>query len=76
MTGYACCFAGWCPVLFEFLEATRGLTIAVVSPRKRKRWQPGLATDGPEFVRWLQLVRVIQRSQVHFDFVCGASENR
>src|SRR5882672_12883057 len=57
------------------LKATRGVTIALVSSLERKRRQPGLATDGPEFVGWLQLVRGIQRSQVHFDFVCGACEN-
>src|SRR5262252_5436527 len=57
------------------LEATRGVTIAVVSSRERKRRQPGLATDDPAFVGWHQLVRGIQGSQVHFDFVCGAREN-
>src|SRR5438874_5412814 len=57
------------------LKATRGVTIALVSSRERKRQQPGLATDDPAFVGWHQLVRGIQGSQVHFDFVCGASEN-
>ena len=57
------------------LEATRGVTIAVVSSRERKRRQPGLATDDPAFVGWHQLVRGIQGSQVHFDFVRGAPEN-
>jgi len=54
------------------LEPTRGVTIAVVSSRERKRRQPGLATDDPAFVGWHQLVRGIQGSQVHFDFVCAA----
>ena len=54
------------------LKATRGVTIAVVSSRERKRRQPGLAADGPEFVGWPQLVRGIEVSQVHFDFVCAA----
>jgi len=57
------------------LEATRGVTIAVVSSRERKRRQPGLATDGPEFVGWPQLVGGIQGPQVHFYFVPAASEN-
>src|SRR5438874_4970126 len=57
------------------LKATLGVTIAVVSSRERKRRQPGLATDDPAFVGWHQLVRGIQGSQVHFDFVCGAREN-
>ena len=43
-------------------KATCGVTIAVVSFRERKRRQPGLATDGPEFVGWPQLVRGIQGS--------------
>lgn len=42
------------------LKATRGVTIAVVSSRERKRRQPGLATDDPAFVGWHQLVRGIQ----------------
>src|SRR5213079_670092 len=57
------------------LRATRGVTIALVSSRERKRRQPGLATDDPAFVGWHQLVRGIQGSQVHFDFVGGACEN-
>src|SRR5687767_4925046 len=57
------------------LRAARGVTIAVVSSRERKRRQPGLATDDPEFVGWPQLVRGIQGSQVHLDLVCAASEN-
>src|SRR5215218_4612759 len=57
------------------LKATRGVTIAVVSSLERKRRQPGLATDGPAFVGWHQLVRGFQRPQVHFDFVCAACEN-
>jgi hypothetical protein len=44
------------------LKATRGLTIAVVSSRERKWWQPGLATDDPAFVGRHQLVRGIQGS--------------
>src|SRR5690348_12197857 len=42
------------------LMATRGVTIAVVSPRQRKWRQPGLATDDPAFVSWHQLVGRIQ----------------
>lgn len=57
------------------LNATRGVTIALVSSCERKGRQPGLATDGPEFIGWHQLVRGIQGSQVHFDFVCAACEN-
>ena len=44
------------------LKATRGVTIALVSSRDRKRRQPGLATDDPAFVGWHQLVRGIQGS--------------
>jgi len=57
-------------------KATRCVTIAVVSSRERKRRQPRLATDDPAFVGRHQLVRRIQGSQVHFDFVSGACENR
>src|SRR5207245_6598452 len=53
------------------LKATRGVTIALVSSRERKRRQPGLATDDPAFVGWHQLIRSIQGSYVHFDFVGG-----
>src|SRR6266550_127419 len=60
---------------YLLLKATRGVTIAVVSSRERKRRQPGLATDDPAFVGWDQLVRGIQGSQVHFDFVGSACEN-
>src|SRR5579864_8858838 len=58
------------------LKATSGVTVALVSSRERKRRQPRLATDDPAFVGWLQLVRGIQASQVHSDFVGPASENR
>src|SRR4029434_3346767 len=57
------------------VKATCGVTIAVVSSRERKWRQPGLATDDPAFVGWHQLVRGIQGSQVHFDFVGGTREN-
>src|SRR5258706_3185204 len=57
------------------LQATGGVTIALVSSRERKRRQPRLAADDPAFVGWLQLVRGVQGSQVHFDFVGAASEN-
>jgi hypothetical protein len=57
------------------LEATRGVTIALVSSRERKRRQPGLATDDPAFVGRHQLVRGIQGSQVYLDFVGAAREN-
>ncbi|HPF27048.1 MAG TPA: hypothetical protein P5528_08660 [Steroidobacteraceae bacterium] len=56
-------------------KATRGVTIALVSFRERKRRQPRLAADDPGFVCWYQLVRGIQGSQVDFDFVRRASEN-
>src|SRR5690606_35483897 len=36
------------------LEATRGVTIAIVSLLERKRRQPGLAADGPAFIGWHQ----------------------
>lgn len=52
-------FARWCDLL---LKATRAVTIALVSSRERKQRQPGLATDGPKFVGWHQLVRGIQGS--------------
>ena len=63
------------PACVLFLEAARGVTIAVVSSRKREWRQPGLATDDPAFVGWPQSVRGIEGSQVHFDFVCSACEN-
>jgi hypothetical protein len=44
------------------LKPTRGVTIALVSSRERKRRQPGLTTDDPAFVGWHQLVRGIQGS--------------
>src|SRR5690348_2011345 len=55
--------------------AARGVTIAIVSSRERKRRQPRLATDDPAFVGRRQLVRGIEGSQVYFDFVCAAREN-
>src|SRR5687768_11685460 len=58
-----------------FFKAARGGTVALVSSRDRKRRQPGLAPDGPEFIGWHQLVRGIQGSQVHFDLVGGSCEN-
>jgi len=58
------------------LKAARGVTIALVSFRERKRRQPGLAADGPEFVGRRQLVGGIQGSQVHLNFVRAARENR
>ena len=42
------------------LEPTRGVTIALVSSRERKRRQPGLAADDPELVGRPQLVRRIE----------------
>ena len=32
--------------------------------------------NGPTFVGWHELVRRIQRSQVHFDFIVAACKNR
>src|SRR5262245_11853688 len=61
--GEACCE---CDLL---LKATRGITVVVVSSRERKRRQPGLTADDPAFVGGRQLVRGIQGSQVHFDFI-------
>src|ERR1700730_16681387 len=57
------------------LKATLGVAIAVVSSRERKRRQPGLATDDPAFVGRHQLVRRIERPQIHFDFVFAPSEH-
>lgn len=61
-----------CGLLFK---ATRGITVAFVSPLDRKWRQPGLATNGPAFVGRRQLVGSVQGSEVHFDFVRRASEN-
>jgi hypothetical protein len=58
------------------LKATCGVPITFVSSRERKRRQPGLATDDPAFIGWHQSVGGIQATQVHFDLVCGAPENR
>ena len=64
------------PCLWDLLlDATRGVTIAVVSSRERKRRQPRLATDDPAFVGRHQLVGGVQGSQIHFDFVSAACEN-
>ena len=57
------------------VESTCGVAIALISRRERKRRQPGLATDNPAFVRRHQLVRSIQRSEAHFDFVGGACKD-
>tara|TARA_R100001244_G_scaffold64627_3_gene53463 strand:- start:7109 stop:7627 length:519 start_codon:yes stop_codon:yes gene_type:complete len=73
---------GLCPSLHRadtadwlLLNAPRGVTIARVSSRERKRRQPGFAPHGPEFVGGYQLVRGIQGAQIHFDLVCGTGEN-
>src|SRR5438445_672270 len=58
------------------LNATLRLTITLISSHVRKWRQPGLATGGPAFVGWHQLVGGIQGAQVHFDFVPAACENR
>jgi hypothetical protein len=58
-----------------FFGATRGVTITVVLFRKWKRRQPGLPTNRPQLVSGPQLVRGIQRSQVHFDLVCADRED-
>src|SRR5690242_5144050 len=57
------------------LGTTRGVPVALVPPRERKRRQPGLATDGPALVGRSQLVRGIEGSQVHLDLVAGAGED-
>src|ERR1700722_20168415 len=43
-------------------KATRGVTIAVILSRERKRRQPGLAMDNPAFVGWHQRSGGIQGS--------------
>lgn len=58
------------------LVATRSVAIASVVSREWKGRQPGLATDGPEFAGRHQLVRGIEGSEVHFDFIGAAPENR
>jgi hypothetical protein len=57
------------------LEAASGVTIAIVSSLERERRQPGLATNCPELVGWLQLVRGVQTSYVDIDFICCARED-
>src|SRR5690242_18767501 len=57
------------------LKPAAGVTIAVVSSGERKWRQPGLAADDPAFIGRHQLVRGVQGSQVHFDFVGAACEN-
>src|SRR5690606_6751828 len=59
-----------------FLETGGGVAIVLVSSRERKRRQPGLAAHSPEFVGRLHLVGRVEGSEIHFDFVPGASENR
>src|SRR5262249_18645104 len=58
------------------LGAAGGVAIAFVTPVERKGRQPGFGADGPQLVGRLQLVRRIQRSQVHFNLVAGACEHR
>src|SRR5690606_30420650 len=53
----------------------RGVAIALVSSRERKRRQPGFAADGPELVGRPQLVGGIQGAQAHLDLVGGAREH-
>src|ERR1043165_5387237 len=57
------------------LKPAAGVTIAVVSSGERKWRQPGLAADDPAFIGRHQLVRGVQGSKVHFDFVGAACEN-
>jgi hypothetical protein len=81
-TGLCCrsSFVVECPLFGAgghlLLKAIRFVTTALVSFHVRKGWQPRLATDGPAFVGWLKLIGSIKGSQVHFDFVRTASENR
>src|SRR3546814_11955364 len=58
------------------LGATRGLTVALVSPRERERRQPGFATDGPLLIGRNQMVGGVQGPEDHVDLVPAASEAR
>lgn len=61
-----------CPLV---LKTPRGIPIALVASCERKRRQPGLATHDPALVGRCQLVRGIEGSEVHFDFVSTAREH-
>ncbi|MNZ62758.1 hypothetical protein D3C78_808880 [compost metagenome] len=58
------------------LKAPAGVSIALVASAQCKCRQPGFAADNPAFVGGYQLIRGIQGSQVHFDFVVAAGEHR
>src|SRR5579875_2524718 len=57
------------------LEASRGITIALVSPCQWKRRQPGLTADDPAFVGRHQLIGRVHGPQVHFDLIGCTREN-
>ena len=56
-------------------EPSGSIAIALVSPRERKRRQPGFAAAGPAFVGWPQLVGRVQRAEVHLHFVARPGED-
>src|SRR5690349_20221025 len=58
------------------VKAARGVAIPLVPPCQRKRRQPALAADDPALVRRRQLIGGIERSEIHFDLIFAASENR
>ncbi len=52
------------------------IAIAVISMLDRKRRQPRLAPDGPQFICRDELVRGVKRAKVHLGFVATSSKNR
>src|SRR5690606_12398874 len=58
-----------------FLRTARGIAVALISPGKRKRRQPGLATDSPKLVGRPQLIGRIEATGFDFDFIVGAPEH-
>jgi hypothetical protein len=71
--------ADWIEVLHVFgapllFVAARSLTIAFEMFREREGREPGLATNSPQLVGGLELVRRVERSQIHDDLLVAARE--
>ena len=58
------------------LGATCIIPVSLISSRKRKWRQPGLAANSPKLVGWPELVRCIEGSQIHLGFISATAENR
>src|SRR5215207_4658499 len=60
----------------SLFKAARRLAVAFIVSFQRKRRQPGFAANDPVLVGRHQLVGGVQRSQMHFDLVVIAREDR